>query len=260
MNELLQKAYFSDSVLKKKAHYHDCHQIILILKGNVQFCINNAIYQARSGNVIIISRYENHSVNVLSNNYERYVLQINPKVNNIENRVYSLLLNRPEGFCNAIDVSNQLLEFKNIFCRIIDEYSLQNKLSDDMQQLLINQLLIMIYRQLPDAPHFDEMIYAVQRRFENNCSEQYTLGALAKQNNISASSLSHQFKKLTGSSVMGYLTSCRIASAKHYLTATNLDIGEIVEKCGFSDNSNFSRTFKKLNGISPSEFRKKYKA
>jgi AraC-like DNA-binding protein len=44
------------------------------------------------------------------------------------------------------------------------------------------------------------------------------------------------------------------------LAETNYSIGEIIEKCGFSDNSNFSRTFKRLTGLSPSDFRKKYKA
>jgi YesN/AraC family two-component response regulator len=59
---------------------------------------------------------------------------------------------------------------------------------------------------------------------------------------------------------MEYLQSCRMANAKQLLAETEFCIGEIVEKCGFCDNSNFSRTFKKLNGLSPSDFRKKYKA
>ncbi len=59
---------------------------------------------------------------------------------------------------------------------------------------------------------------------------------------------------------MEYLKSCRMANAKQMLAETDYSIGEIVEKCGFSDNSNFSRTFKNLTDLSPSDFRKKYKA
>ena len=66
--------------------------------------------------------------------------------------------------------------------------------------------------------------------------------------------------KDTGMSVMEYLLSCRMASAKRMLAGTQMGIGEIVERCGFSDNSNFSRTFKALNGMSPTDFRKKYTA
>jgi AraC-like DNA-binding protein len=51
-----------------------------------------------------------------------------------------------------------------------------------------------------------------------------------------------------------------MANAKQMLAETDCSIGEIVEKCGFSDNSNFSRAFRKLTNMSPSDFRKKYKA
>ena len=104
-----------------------------------------------------------------------------------------------------------------------------------------------------------ELILKLQKEFEENYSLYYSLEDLAKQYNISVSSLSHQFKKITGMSVMDYLLSCRIASAKNFLAKTNLSISEIVELCGFSDNSNFSRTFKARIGVSPTDFRKRYK-
>ena len=260
MESLIQKVYFSDSLVKKKSHDHDCHQIILISKGSVQFFVNNANYIAHAGSIIIFSRYENHSLTVLSQEYERYVLQLNPAVGSIESRVYSLLTNRPQGFCNAVDVSDQAEEVRHLFRRMIEEQNAPQKLSSDMLRLLVHSLLIMIYRRLPEPPHFDKMVYSIQKKFEEQCWERYTIGALAKEYNISASSLSHQFKKRTGSSVMDYLLSCRMAMARNELSKTNLSIGEIVEKCGFSDGSNFSRTFKKLYGLSPSAFRKKYKA
>ncbi len=264
MTRLVQKAYFSEDVVKKSSHYHDCHQIVLILAGDVEFCVKNVNYQAHSGSLLIFSRYENHSVHVLSNEYKRYVLHLSPNTSGIENRIYSLLLNRPEGFYNAIDVSDQLADFEGMFCRIIGENDRQDALAEDMLQLLINELLIMIYRRLSDMQHLEDqnagIVYALQRLFETNFHEQYTLEALAASYNISVSSLSHQFKKLTGFSAMEYLLSCRMASAKNYLIKTNLSIGEVVEKCGFSDCSNFCRTFKRLNGLSPSAFRQKYKA
>lgn len=260
MEKMIQKAYFSDSVLKKKPHYHDCHQIILISKGVVEFLINSTKYTAQAGDMIVFSRYETHSLTVLSEEYERYILQLDPAVSSIESRVCSLLTNRPKGFSNVVNVSDRAEEVGQLFRRIIEEQETPQKLSDDMQRLLVHELLIMIYRRLPELAYFDETVYAIQKRFENQYRNRYTIGALAKEYNISASSLSHQFKKLTGSSVMDYLLFCRMAAAKNHLIKTNLAIGEIVEKCGFSDSSNFSRTFKELYGLSPSEFRKKYKA
>ena len=76
---------------------------------------------------------------------------------------------------------------------------------------------------------------------------------------MSASHLSHIFKSVAGVSTMAYLKACRIAAAKRYLAQTELPVGEIVERCGFSDSSNFSRTFREQTGMSPSEFRRSCK-
>ena len=83
--------------------------------------------------------------------------------------------------------------------------------------------------------------------------------SLAKKYHISSSTLSHQFKKITGVSVFEYLVSCRLALAKAQLAKTKMRINEIVEECGFCDNSNFSRTFKKSVGMTPSQFRRTYR-
>ncbi len=259
MKSMLQQAYFSNNLLKKEAHYHDCHQIILITKGTVEFYVNHAKHTAQAGHILLFSRYESHSLHVTSSEYERYILHIDPKAGGIGSRVYALLANRPAGFCNAVDVSEQIASFESLFCRIAKEHQTRAKLSGDMLQLLVNELLILVYRALPDTLSFDEIVYTVQRQLENHCHEPYSLEALARQHAISPSSLSHRFKQHTGSSVMEYLLSCRMALAKRYLTQTTRSIGEIVEICGFSDNSNFSRTFKRMHGISPSDFREQYR-
>lgn len=258
MSNAVLRAYYSESPLSKQSHYHDCHQIILIIEGELEFRVNGVSRIGRAGQALIFSCYENHSITALSTPYRRYVLHIDPHAHSAEGTVYSILSNRPRGFSNAVDVSDAMEDFEAVFARAVSEYDAPGKLTEDMQKLLVSQLLIMLWRRLPSPPPFDSAIAGIQKRFEENCSEAYSLESLAKELCISPSSLSHRFKKLTGRSVMDYLLSCRIAAAKKYLTETGMDIGEIVEKCGFSDSSNFSRTFKKLNGISPSEFRKKY--
>jgi len=264
VENLVLRAYFSDNVLKKHSHYHDCHQIIFVTKGKAQFCVNEATYDADEGSVMIFSRYENHSINICSDEYERYVLYIHPSADVRQNKTYAIFSNRPAGFNNLINVADNRTQFKELFAQITNEFNHPSKMSEDMLQLLVDQLLILICRRLPDEIlSFDEddfeTVADVQRRFEKECYKRYTLEELAKEYNISPSSLSHRFKRITGSSVMGYLLSCRIATAKKYLSKTNIGIGEIVERCGFSDNSNFSRTFKNVCGMSPSSFRKKYK-
>lgn len=262
MRSLIQAVYHSVETLSKHPHFHDCHQIIFVVKGTVDFCVNNKMLRAAAGDVAIFSRYENHSVAGCSDAYERFVLHIDPDIVNQKSAVYSLLTDRPAGFCNIIRIQSGDDLVADIFKRMLSEHRSSSKLADEMEQLLVKQLLILIYRCTPvDFEHtYDGIVSNVKRQFENACHERYTLDELAKRYNVSVSSLSHRFQAATGVSVMEYLQSCRMANAKQLLAETDSSISEVIERCGFSDNSNFSRTFKSRNGLSPSAFRKRYKA
>lgn len=261
MEKTVQAVYHSAEVLLKKPHFHDCHQIILILRGNVEFCVNGTVMDARAGDVAIFSRYENHSVRVISEEYERYILQINPDAIFQKSPVYALLTDRPGGLCNVIKVASRVDAVAEIFRQLMEEQNQSRPLADEMEQLLVKQLLIAIYRcvDLRFDSLQDSVVIDLKRKLETNYREQHTLEGLAREYNISISSLSHRFRRMTGVSVMAYLQSCRMAHAKRMLADMELPIGEIVELCGFSDSSNFSRTFKRLNGMSPVAFRKRYK-
>ena len=265
MSSLIHSVYFSNDISKNSTHHHDCHQLILILEGETQICVNGEEKLAKSGNIVIVSRYENHSVKILSDNYSRIILRLKPHPTDEQNKIFSLLSNRPTGFNNIIDIMGEFDYFKNLFNAILKEYKNESSLKEEMLEALVSQLLISLYRAFPQNEDYlkDEnldLVLKIQKQFEENYTQSYTLEELAREYNISVSSLSHQFKKITGMSVMGYLLYCRIANAKNYLAKTNLPIGEIICICGFSDNSNFSRTFKTLIGITPTEFRKKYKS
>ena len=261
MANLLQTVYHSSKRIHKDPHFHDCHQIILVLGGKVEFSVNDRLFTANAGDVAVFSRYENHSVRTQSDAYERFVLHIDPAVINRTNPLYSLLTDRPNGFCNIMSVAQHLEEVKEIFKRLLQEHNAPTKLSDEMQALLVKQLLIILYRctTVNFDEIYDDVMMGIKQQLENNYPQAHTLYAIAKQHNLSISSLSHRFRAVTGVSVMEYLQFCRLANAKQMLVETDSSIGEIVEKCGFSDNSNFSRTFKKRTGLSPTDFRKKYK-
>ena len=56
------------------------------------------------------------------------------------------MTDRPVDFCNVINVSSNLDEIMDTFNRILSEHSGESKLADEMEQLLIEQLLITVYR------------------------------------------------------------------------------------------------------------------
>lgn len=87
--------------------------------------------------------------------------------------------------------------------------------------------------------------------YPNNISMEQT----AKYANMSRSHFSTKFKAETGQSPLEYLTEIRIQRAKQYLNGSALSIAETASSVGIFDEKYFSRLFKKIIGISPSEYR-----
>ena len=92
-----------------------------------------------------------------------------------------------------------------------------------------------------------------------NFSNRLTLKFLSEQVYLSPEYLSRCFKKYTGKTISDHLTEIRIKQANHMLSHTSDSITDIADYCGYTSIGNFQKAFKKLNGISPREYRKKYK-
>lgn len=247
------------------SHFHDSHQLIYVVKGSALITVSDKNYYANPGTLVLISRLESHAIHMKTEDYSRYTVQIAPEIARfgdiLGETLFSVLTNRPEQFRHALDLSGEPRVLT-----ILEQMAAESQNDDNMKSkmllFLLGQLLVLCCRtypeQLPENTRNLKLVQQMQHYIEKNVAERLTLGALSERFNMSQSYLSHLFKDITGCSVIGYLTAYRLLMAKHYLVETDWEIGRIVEKSGFSDNSNFSRTFKKTTGLSPSEFRKQY--
>ena len=262
LESIIHSISYSDEILRKNDHYHDCHQILFIKNGEVEVSINGIEHRAGKGDMIILSRYESHGITVISDVYERYVLRISP-LPTYGGEEYLFLTMRPPSFKNIVAAGELYDTILLIFSELVAETVKKDSFSERMCSILVSQLLIYISRMEPVIYDFGDKnikaILDIQRRIESDQKESYSLKQLAEQYHISESTLSHRFKKIVGTSVLEYLYSCRIASAKKLLVKTDMSISEIVESCGFTDCANFSRTFKMRTGMTPTKFRKTYK-
>ena len=66
------------------------------------------------------------------------------------------------------------------------------------------------------------------------------------------------FKETYGSTIKGYIIAKRITRAKQLLRFTDMTVDEIGNAVGMGDANYFSRTFRKVEGISPREYRKQW--
>ena len=76
---------------------------------------------------------------------------------------------------------------------------------------------------------------------------------------ISESSLRQKFKKETGQSIGKYIDEIRFLKARELLSKTNFALSQISESLGYYDQFHFSRVFKRLQGESPSVYRRSQK-
>ena len=137
MKNIINSAYYSKEIKKKSGHHHDCHQLILVVSGSMKIDVGGKSCVVNEGELVIVSRYESHSVTVLSDVYERYVVRINPYFES-DNMAYSLFINRPVGFSNVINVRDRFEEIASIFSSIVREKASGEAMSEDMNQLLLN--------------------------------------------------------------------------------------------------------------------------
>ena len=88
-----------------------------------------------------------------------------------------------------------------------------------------------------------------------NCADpNLSVSQVAAELGLSEGHLSHLFKKETGTTLGSYLTRCRIQKAMTLLRQRKLKVYEIAEACGYRDITYFSGTFKKIVGMTPSEY------
>ena len=72
--------------------------------------------------------------------------------------------------------------------------------------------------------------------------------------------LSALFKKETGKTVSEFITEVRISKSLEYIADHRIKLYEIAHMTGYSDANYYSKAFKKMKGMTPSQFRKKYKS
>jgi AraC-like DNA-binding protein len=130
-------------------------------------------------------------------------------------------------------------------------------------RLNLEQFLLLCYRQWrfshyqterisPDAEH---VIRVLCDYIEQHVTEQFGLKQLARRAGYAPSYLSSLFNRATGQGLAQYISRKRIALAQELLHSTNMKVVEICYDVGFRDLAHFNRTFKKVVGVTPNQYR-----
>jgi AraC family transcriptional regulator len=86
-------------------------------------------------------------------------------------------------------------------------------------------------------------------------NEKITNDALAQAAGLSTCHFAKVFKQTEGISPHRYVLQCRVKRALELLADTNMPLSEIATAVGFSDQSHYSRCFRKTVGVTPASYR-----
>lgn len=113
------------------------------------------------------------------------------------------------------------------------------------------------YISVRDAKNHHQLASDIRQYIEDNyVNPDLSLNLIADQFNVNAKYGSHLFKEVYGMKFVDFLMNLRMEHAKKLLLQTELPLQDISERVGYTHSISFGRTFKKVVGVTPGDYRK----
>lgn len=255
----------------EKGLYHviDSYQKAVIAMQKLFFCGYGNVVEysdANSNNSLtntfiyeeFIKSFDNHdkvlTISIVNKIYDFFIVQDYVLINNIKNIYFQMIyhiMHSAEKFHGQLDFTVELPS----------DYIWEKVSSIDTLQELHDFMLEKInsvfdYYQDLNSNHSTilDVAYHIQQNFSD---VNLSISWLSEQVYLSPTYLSNLFKKETGKTIGQYISAVRIERSKAFLRDKQFKLYHIAENVGYQDPNYFAKMFKKLVGITPSEFREK---
>ncbi|KUP24970.1 AraC family transcriptional regulator [Paenibacillus sp. DMB5] len=252
-------------------HEHDFYEIHILMDSRATHVIDGKIHALRKYDIVLLRPYLLHMTQYPEGPpHKRLIINfaIPAGIPGLENAYKNMLL----PFSEEVPIYRLTGEPRStVFDPLNAIFTLSHSdspLNPVLVHTLFQQFLCALCQQQDKNSYVLEeagssaaqKIYSITAYINSNYSSELSLDSIATEFYTSPYYLSHQFKRVTGSTLTEYIQTTRVRKAQHLLIHSRLKISGIAEQCGFTSFSQFNRIFNKLAGMSPSAFRKQQQA
>lgn len=245
-------AHYSEE-WRSQLHSHTCSEMFFIIGGNGAFQIQEDIFPVAINDLVVVEPGVRHTETSQNGSPMEYVVLGLEGLEAVTDGSGSALLH-----LFAEDAVSSCLR------TLIQESREPQPGCDEICQRLLEVILLRLRRRddfalsgaAPAPPGASRECNLVRQYIDNHFKENLTLDQLAGLAHINKYYLSHTFRKEFGASPISYLISRRIRESRFLLAETDHTLSQIAQVLGFSSLSYFSQSFRRLEGMSPMEYRR----
>ena len=110
----------------------------------------------------------------------------------------------------------------------------------------------------PRTDHGDAVVLAAQRWIADNYAVAAPVEEMVRNSGLSTRTFKRRFKAATGETTISYVQRIRVERAKRALETGGAPIEEISWAVGYEDAASFRRLFKRVTGLAPGEYRRRF--
>lgn len=249
-------------------HWHNCLEMIFVLKGTVFVQIESEVYELREREIEIVNPDEPHRI--YAEDEDNIVLLFKMDLNFFE-RYYGDVKNiyfytdSSEESVQEQEKYRTLRKFLAILaCEAIQQgEDYDEEIEDHMVKLLfhlLNNFHYLIYDEeaLGENEIQFERYHRISKYIYNNYMNKISLQDIAKREYLSSYYLSHEIKNALGINFSELLNSTRVHESVKLLLDTEKTLSEISEEVGFSHTRYYNKYFKMHYNMTPLQYRKKF--
>ena len=234
-------------------HTHGCAELFFILDGHGHFRTLYEEFPISVQDLLIVNANVPHTEVSSMKSPLRYIIL----------GVEGLQISSADQGHAMLHIYDGWTELNNCLTLMLQESSRTLPGHEEVCSHLLEVVLIRLGRQQDlsfsgetTGPRASKECELIRRYIDNHFKEDLNLDHLARLAHLNKYYLSHSFRREFGTSPINYLISRRVDESRFLLRKTDHSLSLIAEILGFSSLSYFSQCFRRVEGISPTEYRK----